>query len=74
MVFIIVEPKLLKAQDFDACLRSASDYLYRQGVSNYIFYDEPRHVELLDTKQTLIPSIDYQHGGVDLREYNLCAK
>lgn len=71
-MFVTVDRNLMRSQDYDACLRNACDQLYKQGIQNWIYYDEPRHVELLATHRHLIPVIDYPRHGIDLRDPSIC--
>lgn len=74
-MFITVSKALLRSQDYDACLRSVGDYLYRLGINNFIYYNDDRFplrpfrtIKLLDTNQYFIPSIDHHRGGIELSE------
>lgn len=80
-MFVTVDPKLMRSQDYDRCLRNACDQLYRAGVNNFIHYHHDHHpifrvmdiylsriVELTDTHQFLVPVVDQTSGGIELLE------
>ena len=72
-MFISVSKALMRSQDYDACLRSVGDYLYRLGINNFIYYNDQqpfRIIKLLDTNQYFIPLIDHHRGGIELVEAN----
>jgi len=65
-MFIHVPGDLLKSQDYDACLRYACDHLTATGVNNYIYYSEPRTVEITDSGIQLSVRIDFLNAGINL--------
>lgn len=69
---IPVNPAWLRSQNYDAALREACDKLSQQGIRNYIHYQTPRLVELLDQAVLLEPGIDHVNGMVILTAVTDC--
>ena len=80
-MFVTVDRHLLRSQDYDRCLRNACDQLYRQHINNFIHYSRDKNpifdtadrylsriVELTDTHQYLVPTVDQCNGGIELLE------
>ena len=66
MLQIPVADYWLKTQNYDSALREACDWLSQQGIRNFIHYNHPRQVELLDYGYCVEPVIDHQLNCVQL--------
>ncbi len=73
---INIHPDLLRAQDYDACLKSVCDELSARGIENFIHYNREttgiREVEFFNPKAKLLPHINHINCTIELREHSLC--
>jgi len=65
-MLITIDTSLLRQQDYDNALRSASEKLSAKGIRNYVHYSPSRLLELTDEKKWFRPVVDQVAGGIRL--------
>ncbi len=65
-MLITIDSGLLRQQDYDNALRSASEKLSAEGIRNYVHYNPSRMLELTDEKKWFRPVVDHVAGGIRL--------